>query len=289
MSDLSIVIENSNRRDSLLACLSSIAAAPPARPYDVWVVDNGSSDGSADAVRAHYPQVNIIANQEKHGLAAAKNQAIQACRGNFVLLLDGSTIIQPDSLNQLARFLDSHPRVGIVGACLVNQDGSYQPSWAAFPSLWSELLGHDVRRRRPYLTYDGSEAYAVDWVDGSALLIRRAVIQQVGGLDEGYARYAQETDWCYRVRQAGWDICYLPDAVIVSQRVLRGNGVSAGAYRGKLRFYTKHYGVKQARQLQFLLKLRLYGNLLFDRLAGRGDQPTEVQLLVQELRESMPR
>ncbi len=287
MNKLSIIIVNWNTRDILLDCLDSIAAYPPSRPYDVWVVDNASSDGSVAAVRERYPDVRVIENTENRGFAAANNQAIEASQGDYVLLLNSDTIVHAQALERMARFLDAHDRVGIVGACLLNADGTLQPSWAAFPSFWSELLGRNIRTRTPYRTTDGSAAYLVDWVGGAALMIRRKVIDQIGVLDEGYFMYSEETDWCFRVRKAGWDICYLPDATIVHLGGQSSNKASARMkaelYRSKIRFYAKHYGRRQAYVLSLTLRVALSGKALFERLSGRAEAYRDLRLLTQAL------
>jgi GT2 family glycosyltransferase len=287
MKTLSIIIVNWNTRDILLDCLTSIAAHPPARSYDVWVVDNASSDGSVEAVRARHPYVQVIENSENRGFAAANNQAIDAAQGDYVLLLNSDTIVHAQALERMAQFLDVHDRVGIAGACLLNADGTLQPSWAAFPSFWSELLGRNIRARRPYRTVDGSTAYLVDWVGGAALMIRREVIEQIGVLDEGYFMYSEETDWCFRVRKAGWDICYLSDAPIAhlgGQSSQKASArMKAELYRSKIRFYTKHYGRRQAYALSLTLRLALYGKALVERLNGRVEAYRDLRLLTQAL------
>jgi GT2 family glycosyltransferase len=287
MNTLSIIIVNWNTRDILLDCLESIAAHPPLRPYDIWVVDNASSDGSVAAVRARYPHVQLIENAANRGFAAANNQAIHACRGDYLLLLNSDTIVCEGALERLALFLDAHPRAGIAGAYLLNADGTLQPSWAAFPSLWSELLGRNIRARAPYPTVDGDEAYAVDWVGGAALLIRRTTVEQIGDLDEGYFMYSEETDWCFRARQAGWDVCYVPDAPIIHLGGQSSKKASirmkAELYRSKLRFYAKHYGRFQAYALSIALRIAFYGKAVIERIKGRVDSYRDLRILMQAL------
>lgn len=287
MNTLSIIIVNWNTRDILLDCLESIAAHPPSRPYDIWVVDNASNDGSVTAVRARYPHVQLIENAANRGFAAANNQAIHASHGDYLLLLNSDTLVREGALERLALFLDAHPRVGIAGACLLNADGTLQPSWAAFPSLWSELLGRNMRVCRPYRTNDGSTAYAVDWVGGAALLIRRTTVEQIGDLDEGYFMYSEETDWCFRARQAGWDVCYLPDALIVHLGGQSSRKASirmkVQLYRSKLRFYTKHYGRFHGYVLSIVLRTAFYGKAAIERIRGRFESYNDLRALINEL------
>jgi GT2 family glycosyltransferase len=227
------------------------------------VVDNGSSDGSVAAVQAHYPEVRIIANRENRGFAAANNQAIRASDSRHVLLLNSDTVARPGSLAALVRFLDAHPEVGIVGSRLLNPDGSLQPSWAMFPSIFTELVGKKLRLRRRYPTRNGARAYSTDWVDGAVLMIRRSILPQVGLMDEHYFMYTEEVDWCYRTRRSGYRVCYLPDAEVVH---LGGQSSKQAAtrmkyelYRSKLRFFNKHYGRLVATMLGLGLQLIFLG------------------------------
>lgn len=256
--DISIILVNWNTRDLLLDCLESLPAALANLGAEVWVVDNGSTDDSVAAVRERFPHVQIIANEDNKGFAAANNQAIRASRGRHVLLLNSDTVALPNSLVDLVHFLDVNPAVGIVGSRLLNGDGSLQPSWAAFPTLWSELRGINVRERRPFTTRDGTMAYAVDWVGGACLLIRRAAISQVGLLDEQYFMYAEEADWCYRVRKAGWVVCYYPQAQVIhlggQSSKKASTRMKAELYRSKLRFFHKNYGPRHALALALALQ-----------------------------------
>lgn len=243
--DLTIIIVNWNTRQLLLDCLAALPAATGDISTESWVVDNGSSDGSVEAVQAQFPATRVIANRGNRGFAAANNQAIRASRSRHVLLLNSDTVPRAGSLKALVDSLDAHPEVGIAGPRLLNADGSVQLSYAAFPNLRSELLGRNVRARRHYgPPQDG--AYAVDWVGGACFLIRREAITVAGLLDEDYFMYTEEADWCFRVRAAGWEVCYYPAAEVVhlggqSSR-MASTHMKAELYKSKLRFFRKHYG-----------------------------------------------
>ncbi|MGQ9926363.1 MAG: glycosyltransferase family 2 protein [Chloroflexaceae bacterium] len=261
--DLAIIIVNWNTRQLLLDCLAALPAATTGISAETWVVDNGSSDGSVAAVQAHYPEVRIIANRENRGFATANNQAIRASDSRHVLLLNSDTVARPGSLAALVRFLDAHPEVGIAGACLLNPDGSLQPSWAMFPSIFTELVGKKLRLRWRYPTRDGTRAYSTDWVDGAVLMIRRSILPRVGLMDEHYFMYTEEVDWCYRTRRAGYRVCYLLDAEVVH---LGGQSSKQAAtrmkyelYRSKLRFFNKHYGRTMATMLGLGLQMIFLG------------------------------
>jgi hypothetical protein len=272
--DLSILIVNWNARDLLLDCLRSVYRTLRGVTFEVLVVDNGSRDGSVAAVRRAYPPVRLIENEQNVGFARANNQAMRASRGRYVLLLNSDTVVRPGALSGLVRFADRHPEVGIAGSRLVNPNGSLQPSWARFPSFWSEALDRNVRHRVPMAREPW--AYEVDWVGGACLLARREAIEQVGLLDEGFFMYSEEADWCYRMVQHGWKVAYLETAEVIhlgggSSR-MRSDAMAVELYRSKLRFFRKHYGripaaaLRVALAARFLVRGTIYAGL--HRLGG---------------------
>jgi GT2 family glycosyltransferase len=252
--DLSIVLVNLNTRSLLADALIALPDACRGLAFETIVVDNGSTDGSQAMLRERFSEVRLIANQRNVGFAAANNQAFEVACGRFILLLNTDTRAFADSIAALVRFAEEHRQAGIVGPRLVNLDGSFQGSAADFPTVLGEsllLLGDVARWLRgptfPYhpAPYDGAPRRA-DWVSGACLLIRKAVIEQIGYLDEGYFMYTEETDWCYRARSAGWEIWWLPEPT-----VLHYNGATAQQtfvskrrqiYSSKTRFFQKHYG-----------------------------------------------
>lgn len=250
--DLAIILVSWNTRTMLLACLAALPAAVGDLEYEIWVVDNGSHDGSVEAVAHHFPAVHIIANPENHGFAAANNQALRVSSGRYALLLNSDTIAYPGSIERLVDFADSQPRAGLVGGLLLNPDGSFQYSFATFPSLSSELLSASGLGER--LIFRGFPSYPpqrsqqvrqVQVIPGACMLARRSAVQQVGLMDEDYFMYSEEPDWCLRMQRAGWQIWYLPAARIMhyggqSTRQVKVAMVEA-LYRSKVRFFRKHY------------------------------------------------
>ncbi|GIV86250.1 MAG: glycosyl transferase [Chloroflexus sp.] len=284
--EASIIIVNWNTRQLLLDCLAALPAATAGIETEVWVVDNGSRDGSVAAVAATFPDVFIIANPDNRGFASANNQAIRASSGRYVFLLNSDTIAQPASITRLVHFLDTHPEVGVVGPQLLNADGSLQPSWAMFPNLITELTGKKIRWRRRYATNDGSPAYETDWLDGAAMLVRREVVKQVGLLDESYFMYTEEVDWCYRIKRAGWRICYLPTSSIIhfggQSSKQAATRMKAELYFSKLRFFAKHYGQTAAWLLRVGLQIIFFGKATLGSIlmvAGGGHHPTGEQFV----------
>ena len=262
-ADLDICIVSYNARQLLGQCLRSLFATLGARSprAQVWVADNGSPDASADLVRREFPAVRLIENRQNLGFARANNQLLTLGRAPYALLLNSDTIVQPGAIERLFTFMEEHPRAGAVGAELLNTDGTVQWSWSAFPTLWSELVGREPRPYRPLALSGGGLAYQVDWVGGGCLLARRRAIDQVGLLDERFFMYSEETDWCRRLRQAGWECYYLPGARVIhlgGGSSGRGNpAMLAQLYRSKLCYFRKHHGALQAECLRVGLAARL--------------------------------
>jgi GT2 family glycosyltransferase len=224
--DLSVVIVSYNVRQHLLACLESVRASLQAGELcgEAIVVDNASRDGTVEAVRAAFPEVEVIVNRENRGFAAANNQGIRRSRGRVVVLLNPDTRVEGDALVQMMRVLDENPEIGVVGPRLVYPDGRTQPSRRRFPTLLTGFLEstvvqdywRDNRVLRRYYVADRSddERQEVDWLVGACLAVRRQAIQTAGLLDERFFLYSEEVEWCWRIRKAGWRIVYLPDATV---------------------------------------------------------------------------
>ncbi len=256
-TDLSIVIVSWNTCTLLAQCLASLEATAGDWVYDIWVVDNASGDGSVAMVRERFPRVHVLENQTNVGFAAANNQAIPQTAGSLILLLNSDTVVQPHALEEIVRFMRATPRAGIVGANVVNVDGSPQRCFGRFPTLLSETIyawGLDA-----YLPIEPSigrqnHAIPTDWVLGAALTVRRAALDQVGLLDAGYFMYSEEVDLCYRVKRAGWENFVLPSA-----RVIHLGGEStkqteaamkAHLFHSKVQYLGKYHGALAARLMQ---------------------------------------
>jgi N-acetylglucosaminyl-diphospho-decaprenol L-rhamnosyltransferase len=256
---LSIIVVSWNTKVFLMDCLASIWQYMPSVPFEVFVVDNGSSDGTAVAVHEVFPWVKVMANKENRGFATANNQAIRHCAGQYILLLNSDAVLPEGGLETLLRFADAHPRAGIVGVKLTDPDGSFQASCNDFPTLCTSLLEawgivQLIKGRHAYPSYTPSRSEterACDWVGGACLLARSEAVRQVGLLDEGFFMNSEEVDWCFRMRQAGWQVWYTP-----SVEVRHWGGASAprrsgpqrqAVWEGKLRFLDKHRGGKSAR------------------------------------------
>jgi GT2 family glycosyltransferase len=285
--DLSIVVVSWNTRELLATCLKRVYETVSEPAFEVIVVDNGSEDDSAAMVKAEFPGVRLLENEENLGFARANNQALALSRGRYALLLNSDTEVLDRALEDMVAFMDAHPTAGAVGARLLNADGTFQFSHADFPTLWHEFLMLSVLGRLvlgQHYPSHGPEVtrgpQVVDYVGGACLMVRREALEQVGGLDEGFFMYAEETDWCYRMKDAGWEVWYLPSASIThlgggSSRQ-RPSRMEAELYRSRVRFFEKHRGPRSAARLRALItwmtlpKMVLHGALRFLTAGRRG-------------------
>ena len=252
---LSIIIVNWNTRDLLIDCLNSIQenlAAAPALQVEIFVVDNASSDGSAEAVRSSFTWVHLIENQDNVGFARANNQAAALAQGKYLLLLNPDTVLQPSAIKTMLAYLDSHSDVGAVGPRVVNPDGSVQISIYPQPTLLREAwrLFH-LDRIALYGNYstsilDSESPRVVDILMGVCIMLRREIVKNLGLFDEQFFIFSEDFDLCVRIRQAGWQIRWLPNAVITHHESQSTKQIPdemfLELYRNKVKFFRKHYG-----------------------------------------------
>ncbi len=290
-SRVAIVVVSYNVCNLLRQCLASAVAAVP--PAHVIVVDNASHDESVAMIRREFPTVTLIANEANRGFAAGTNQGIRCALTaeplpEYVLLLNPDAFLRPGALAALVRFMDAHPRVGAVGARLFYPDGKPQEGAWHFPTLWmtffdlfpprGPLLGrlYASPLNGRYREERGPEPFPIDHPLGAAMLLRRAVIDEIGMLDEDYWMYVEEVDWCYRCRQAGWTIWQVPQAEVVhvagaSSQQFKGRSFVA-LHRSRLRFFAKHGSVRRRRWSRRIVRAGMLWAMLQiwrDRLRGR--------------------
>lgn len=253
--NLSVIVVSWNTRELLKSCLSALEQQIDKSDCEVFLVDNASADGSAEMVAREFTWVALIANNQNLGFAAANNQAIAKCKGNYILLLNPDTEVRPGAIKTLLEFFNSHERAGVVAPQLLNTDRSIQRSCRRFPTfkgMLFELLGFsrmfpDKAEFREYkmLDWNHDDEREVDQPEGACLMIRREVIDEVGTLDEGFFMLFEEVDWCYRVKQHNWQIWFTPRAQVVHHYGQSIKQVKArmilSSHRGLYRFWKKHY------------------------------------------------
>ncbi|HEY9783769.1 MAG TPA: glycosyltransferase family 2 protein [Candidatus Obscuribacterales bacterium] len=257
--ELSVIVVSWNTKALLDRCLETLRAElerlKPAQRSEVFVVDNNSADGSKQMVREKHKWAELIANPENRGFAAANNQAFKKASGKLLLLLNPDTEVKPGAIETLIKFLEAHPRAGVVAPQLLNSDGTIQRSCREFPTFVGmvyELLGlsrlfpgNKVFGRYKMLDWNHDDEREVDQPEGACLLVRRQVMDQVGVLDEGFFMLFEEVDWCYRIKKSGWQIWFTPAAQVVHHYGQSIKQVKTkmilSSHRGLYRFWFKHY------------------------------------------------
>lgn len=272
---LSICILTLQARDYLRDCLNSIYAQPPQGEFEIIVVDNGSTDGTHEMLEMDFPQITLIRNATNLGFSAPMNQAMRAGVGKYLLWLNPDTLIHPATFDRLIEFMQIHPQAGICGPKVLNTDGSLQePCRRGEPTPWaviSYFLGlHRLFPSRKFfggylMNYmDEDETHTVAGVSGSCILVRREVVEQIGYLDERFFAYQEDADYCFRARQAGWLVYYVPTAKITHYGGQGGSRVQP--YRSIYawhRSYFLYYRKNLAQNYFFVLNWLYYLAMLF--------------------------
>jgi GT2 family glycosyltransferase len=254
---LSICIVNWNTRDYLRECLDAIKLHPPrGSSVETIVVDNASSDGSAEMVESDFPNTVLIRNSDNKGYADGNNQAMRAAKGDYILLLNSDAIVQKDTLAHALLFMRSHPNASVLGARQLSKDGSTQSSLRSFPDPWpvfweyigfSKLFPNSKRFGAYRMTYfDYNHQSEVDQPMGTFLLMTRAAFDKVGLFDSQFPIFFNEVDWCYRAKRThDLHIFYAPDVTVLhygggSTRQVKPRMIRE-SHQSLLKFYEKHY------------------------------------------------
>lgn len=274
---LSVVIVNYNVRYYVEQCLRSVIRAAEGIETEIWVVDNASTDGSAEYLQPLFPQVNFILNKENHGFSYANNQAIRRSTGEYVLLLNPDTIVGEDVFAGCIGFLDSHPDVGATGVRMLYADGQFaMESRRGLPTPFtsfckmSGLCALFPKSRlfgRYYMQYlDAGEASPIEVISGAFNMMRRKALDQIGLLDETFFMYGEDIDLSYRMLRGGWQNYYLPLNILH----YKGESTQKSSFRyvhnfynAMLIFFNKHYG-KAYCLLGYFVKLAVYVRAMAD-------------------------
>lgn len=316
--DLSVIILNWNVRELLRACLRSLSshrasgvsrpatgAVGPSQPggephglkpegrrltTEIIVVDANSSDGSAEMTAREFPHVRLIPSRENLGYSRGNNLGMRAARGRYLLLLNPDTEVVGDALGAMLAFMDAHYDVGVLGPQLRHPDGAVQSSRRRFPtaltaffeSTWLQPLAPPGLLRRFYvLDRPDDETQEVDWVTGACMLIRREAYEQVGDLDEGFFMYSEETDYCRRIKSAGWRVVYFPEARVIhhvgksSEQAIPERHIRF--QRSKIRYFRKHHGPFLASSLRLFLLASYLEQLLLEAAKGMVGHKRELR------------
>jgi GT2 family glycosyltransferase len=277
MADVSVVVVTYNALPWIERALESV------RGYETIVVDHGSTDGTLELVRERFPEARLI-EQENKGLGGGSNAGMRVASGDYFLLLNSDAWALDGAVERLVSFAEEHPAAAVIGPKLLHPDGTLQRSVRGFPTLWrlatEYLFLRKLAPRSRALNAFYGDGFAYDrpleaeFLMGACLLVRREAADTVGLFDEDFFMFTEETDWCYRFRQAGWKVLFTPDAefVHVGGASTRQNWgpMFREQVRGHLRFLAKHRGPREAERARRLLlvSLRLRG-LLFRGERGR--------------------
>jgi len=268
--DLSVIVISWNVRELLIACLDSCLIQPSTTNLviEVIVVDSASSDGTPSFIAEHYPQVKLLPQDRNIGFTAGNNIGLRVANGRYILLLNPDTLVLDDALYQMVAYLETHSTVGALGPQTYNPDGSVQSTHRHFPnvatavfeSTWLQRFAPRRLLDHYYAADIANDATAeVDWVQGSALMVRREVYEQIGGLDEAFIMFSEEMDWCKRIKASGWDIVYLGAAHIIHYGGQSTEQVTTRKHilfqQSKLRYFRKHHGWLIAEFLRIFLLL----------------------------------
>jgi N-acetylglucosaminyl-diphospho-decaprenol L-rhamnosyltransferase len=262
MADVAVVVVTYDSLPWIERSLESVRGVPTV------VVDHGSSDGTPAFVRERFPEVTLV-EAENRGLAAGWNRGLEeAPDSRYALLLNADAWMADGSLTRLVEFADARPRAAVVGPRLSNPDGSLQRSVRGFPTTWrlatEYLFLRKLAPRSSALNafyaggFDHDEVRAVEFLMGACLLVRREAIAEVGRADEDFFLFSEETDWCYRFREAGWEVVFDPAAECFHVRgASHGGRLFRENLRGHLRFLAKHRGARDAERARRLLRFAL--------------------------------
>ncbi len=261
--DISIIVVNYNGGKQVEICIGSIYENPASSSFEVILVDNGSSDGSPERIEQNFPQVRLKRRADNIGLAKAFNEGVALMRGRYLLSLDDGTKVLPGAIDALYHFLEQSPQVGAAGSRLYDLDKTIQPVARRFPTPLNAIFGRRslITRLFPNNPFsarylmpefaDSTDPFEVDWNSSAALMVRRAVIDQIGAMSPEYFVYWVDADWCLRMHNAGWKVYCVPASKVMHLENLRtGHRPTARSkmvidfHKGAYRFYTALHQLK---------------------------------------------
>ena len=278
-TDILISIVHTSNPDLLINCVRSIFTTTHNISFEVWIVDNATDGTGRHSVSAEFPQVKWLCNSKREGFSANHNQVLSRSTSRYSCIFNDDTLVHEGAFEELVKFMDTHTDVGMVGARLLNSDGSIQDCTFRFMTLFTELVGIcSLPRRLCFLKTCGidkaqfqNQVAYVDWVLGACIVVRDSALKQIGLLDEKLSPiiYSEETDWCYRAHKANWQVAYHPAAQIThygGQSTKPSNSgvskVQMELFRTRVALFRKHYGPLQAGLLRLIYTVTLPWNVL---------------------------
>jgi GT2 family glycosyltransferase len=263
---VSVIVISYNTKELLRGCIESILETTGGLTYEIIVVDNNSDDGSAEMVLSNFRDMQLIQNKENLGFAKANNQAIAIAKGEYLLLLNSDTIVKEGMIEKLVRFMEAHPKAAAAGPKVLNYDGSLQSKGFSFPSILSAVLAllrvpkffpeKQLFKYFPEYYWDKENVTQVDWVSGSCLLLRKEAFESIGGLSEDFFMYYEDEEWCFRAREKGDEVWYVPGAEVIHHNMASPflDRSEAGRRSAKI-FYMKTIGIFRGSVISFIFIL----------------------------------
>jgi GT2 family glycosyltransferase len=275
MPDVSVIIVTRNTCALTCAAIESVLDARA----EIIVADNGSCDDTATTVARKFPSVRVLRSESNLGFSRAVNRAAREAAGRYLLLLNSDATLTPGAFAVAVSWMDAHPDCGVAGAQLLNPDGSRQNSIANFPTLATELLNKSLLRRLYPRRYPGkeqrlAEPIEVESVVGAFFLLRRETWEALGGLDERYFFFLEETDFCWRARTGGWRVMHLPQVEVWHGQGQTAKAISSAArieyWRSRYSYFARHYGRGTRVTLAAGLAVRLAADGIVSGVLGIG-------------------
>lgn len=296
MIDISLIIVNWNVKELLDNCLASLYTAInqpqnnlPA--IEIIVVDSASDDDSVAMIRDKYPNVKLLSQDENVGFTRGNNIGFREAQGRYLFLLNPDTEIIDNALSTLFDYMENHADIGIIGTHTLNTDGTHQSTRRRFPTLitgifestWlSAYAPQSIDNHYKMLDTDDNAILEVDWVQGSAMLVRRDIYETLGGLDEGYVMYSEEMDWCKRTKDTGWKVIYHGEAFITHYGGKSSDQVGAFKHihfhTSKLRYFRKHHGYSTYLILRVIILLLFAWQMILEGIKGLIGHKRELRL-----------
>jgi len=282
--DLTIVIVNYNTEKLTLECIASVYKSHLPYTFEIFVVDNHSSDNSVEAIKKHYPKVKLIENEENVGFSKANNQAIRQAQGRYILLLNSDTILMENTLDVMTQYMDNHLDVGAAGCEVLLPTGDLdQACHRGFPTPQASFyymagLAKKYPNNLKYNSYHKSylnmkEIHEIDCLVGAFMLVRKETIDQVGMLDEEFFMYGEDIDWCYRIKEAGWGIIYNPTVSIIHYKGASSRKkpfkIVYEFHRAMYLFHKKHYAKKYSIFVNYIVYAGIFAKLSMELVKNK--------------------
>lgn len=267
MPKVSVAIVSWNTKDLVLDCLRSLYERTKDIDFEVFLVDNRSSDGTLEAVQTAFPQVDAIDSGGNLGFAKANNIALRKSTGKYFLLLNPDTVLTDNSVKELADFMDKTPNIGAAGPVILNGDGTLQQSWAKLPTLIGEIRGVLDREITPGTAPDTVEdlrkiePFETGWVGGACMMVSAEAVKKIGEMDENIFMYSEETDWCKRLHDGGYSVWLDTKATVIHYGGRSSEQASDFSRRQLIRsksiYFAKHKGLLQSLLLKAALTMKM--------------------------------